>query len=822
LEKRDIDGVQVDAFVDEEKKAAIAYEALKDVWIGEKDIRKHHSDVDQRLLQKRIKKALGSKRYGDQAKLTDQAIQIYIDSKRSPEDFEKFKDELTPAQRGIYNMSQKLSPEIKEIADEISDMYQEMGLESQEAGIINNTLENYAGRIWDLEKKKGRVTTEAMRKFGTKTGHAKQRTFATILEGWAAGYELKVKGATTNLKILRDSMVKTIEDKRFLDSLQKIKTIDGEPLLTINPPEGEKYVRVEHPNFKVWKHAGKAEKGKSYGKNFFMDEDGNLFEKRELYAPAKQGKNLNNMLGLSKLIDLPGFNVSTKYNAIFKAWILQSNLFHHLAYMRSYELGTLGKRFGELNPVDAYKQGIELMEQKNPIIAQLVRNGLTLGLKQDWNEDLLREKTLIGKILDKTKATKAAKDKILQLREAQAEFLFGEFGAGLKAKAAMIEYRNLIKKHPNMDTNTVAKMAADLINDDFGGLHLQRMGRNPTLQHFFRLFALAPDWTESNIRSMVKMVGAGTKEERNMYRRFWAGIATKGVLLTVAANALFSIGAEDDDDKFFGKLKRTWGTGDDWKKLRWLDVDVTNIYKALGGKTKDRKYFSILGHFKDPLKFSTSTLRSLQHKGSVLFKTFYEALAGEDWAQRRYTTFGELIGTGSDLGMSAAEELKGQTVTWKKGKKGPLTPTRIPSYLLSQVKGLQPVQVQNLIAWTAGEMEGFDAIANSLGLGVRTTYGGEQSVFYKNKKLIEEAKDKIEFYKDKKDISKARKTMSKNMALLKMDKARKEVEKEVRKLKKIQTVLKDRKDKEKVKLYEDKINELLKRFNKEFNERVGK
>ena len=315
--------------------------------------------------------------------------------------------------------------------------------------------------------------------------------------------------------------------------------------------------------------------------------------------------------------------------------------------------------------------------------------------------------TLIGKILDKTKATKAVKDKIIELREAQADFLFGELGAGLKAKAAMIEYRNLLKKYPNIDTNRAAKMAANLINDDFGGLHLQRIGRSPTLQHIFRLYALAPDWTESNIRSMVKMVSAGTKEERNMYRKFWAGIATKGVLLTVMANALLSIGADDDEDKFAKKMKRAWGEG----RFKWLDVDVTTLYKALGGKTTDRKYFSIIGHFKDPLKFVRHPIRSAQHKSSVVYKMFHETLTGKDWAGRRYTTLKELLA-------------EGKTVTWKPGKGGPVEFEKLTSFILSQLKGLQPVQVQNLISFTLGEMEGFDAIGNSLGLGVRTTYGG--------------------------------------------------------------------------------------------------
>ena len=72
------------------------------------------------------------------------------------------------------------------------------------------------------------------------------------------------------------------------------------------------------------------------------------------------------------------------------------------------------------------------------------------------------------------------------------------------------------------------------------------------------------------------------------------------------------------------------------------------------------------------------------------------------------------------IGQPKWGKLKGKTVTWTPGKEGPIEFDQLPSFLLSQIKGSQPVQVQNFLSWMAGEMEGFDAIANSLGLGVRT------------------------------------------------------------------------------------------------------
>jgi len=629
------------------KQVLANYEKQKDLWFGKKDVRVFQAQLEKQKLQTELKTVLGQKQYTDIVKDHDKAMQVYIDTQRNPEHIAEYLNKLTPEQNKILELSQNLPPAVKAMADKIAESYKAIGLEAQDQDIIRNVLDNYAGRIWDLGEKKPTLTA---RKFGTTTRHAKARKFETILEGWANGFNLKVEGATNNLGILKEEIVKTIEDKKFIKSLQKIKTIDGEPLLTTQQLEG--YKQIDHPNFKIWKHAGTAKADKVYGKNFFIDNKGNLLEKRALFAPEKVAKNMNNILGISKIKgiwEIGGVSIVdalTKFNAITKAWILQSSFFHHMAFMRSYWFGTNNKKWSELSPRQAYRQGLRAAEEENPIVMLGIKNGLTLGLKQDWNEELLREKGIIGKTLDKWKVSRVIKDKIMGLREAQADFLFGRFGAGLKAKSFMIEYRNLLKKHPNMPPDEIAKMSANLINDDFGGLHLGRLGRNPTVQHIFRLAALAPDWTESNIRTMVKAVGAGGKAEREFYRRFWAGILTKAMGFTVMANLLMAAADEDDKDaigtwqRFIRNYHAAWKAG----KFRWLGVDITPIYRALGGKTKRRKYFSILGHFQDPLKFLVHPIRSAHHKGSVLYKFFHEALTGVDWAGRRFTKADELTG----------------------------------------------------------------------------------------------------------------------------------------------------------------------------------
>ncbi len=727
----------IDIATEEGKRVLDAYEAQKDLWFGKKDVRVFQATIEKQQLQTELRTALGEAKYTDKVKDYDRAIQLHIDTQRNPAHIEQYANKLSDEQQRILTLSQNLPSEVKAIADKIAESYKAMGLEALDQEVIRNVLDNYAGRIWDVGVKKGPAT---LRKFGTTTRHAKARKFETIIEGWANDFNLKVEGATNNLAILKEEIIKTIEDKRFIKSLQKIRTVEGQPLLTTQQLEG--YKQIDHPNFNIWKHAGKADEGKSYGRNFFIAENGDLFERRSLFAHEGVAKNMNNILGISKLKGIPVIDWITKFNATTKAWILQSSFFHHLAFMRSYWFGTQGKKWSEMSPRQAYRQGLEAIEQENPLVILGVKNGLTLGLKQDWNEELLREQTRIGEMLDKWNISKVVKDKVKGLRQAQADFLFGKFGAGLKAKAFIIEYRNMLKHHPNMSPDAAAKSVASLINDDFGGLHLQRMGRNPTVQHIFRLLALAPDWTESNVRTMVKAFKAGGPEEAKLYRRFWAGIFTKAVGMTVMANLLMAGFDEDDEDakgawqRFLRNYRHAWKAG----KLRWLGVDITPLYRALGGKSENRKYFSILGHFQDPLKFIIHPIRSAHHKGSVVYKFFHEALTGVDWAGRRFTTGSELVGTDFEKGLYKTArrgkyvkgdpkygKLKGKTVTWDFKGRGPISYEQLPSFMLTQIKGWQPIQIQNLISWLAGEMAGFDALTKSMGLRVSTAYEREKA-----------------------------------------------------------------------------------------------
>jgi len=541
------------------------FEEAEDDWFGDHDWAKQVSSAEAHRLQIEIAKAVGDKNilgnvyYSQRCKDVDQAIHIYLDIKRNPNHVSLYWDQLTAEQQRIVTLAGTIehNPRLKAIADYISGQYDKIGKKALGWRVIFNTIDNYVGRAWKV-KKPGQAATDTLQKFKITSRHAKHRVFETILEGWATReMELKVTAATNNLEMIKNEISRVVEDKRLISQLRKMKWRDtDEPVIT-HAPKSEDYKEIQHPNFIYWmpditikaaeavkkywspdvriqENWAVTKKGKTRATRLFdreeqaqawidRQEDPDIYytesrhylwRRHKLYAPSEIAKKLNNVLGVSKLrggLEVRGISMIdliTKYNAILKSIILMTGFFHHQAFLRSYLLGTRHKTAKEWNPFRAYKEGLKAIKALTPEIQLLVRNGLTLGRMQDWEEAILQdEDTVFGKILAKTKYTNEFRNWVNNLRERQARFLFQRFGAGLKARAGLIELRNALKDPANegMAIEDIAKMVAELINDDFGGLHLRRMHRNPTTQHIFRLLALAPDWcVDAETRAMTK------------------------------------------------------------------------------------------------------------------------------------------------------------------------------------------------------------------------------------------------------------------------------------------------------------------------------
>ncbi len=729
---------QQELFTNPADDAIIKTKELLDDYHANKDgaIQKGWSEAAR--LQDRIKKSVGTKKYSKQAKELDMAIQVNIDmrsyDKKALDRFAK-SNKVTDEQRKIYEQAQNLTPEQLKIAEDIIKSNKIRGDLALDAEIIKNSRDNYTMRLWKLDGVEFVEEPGIKRgKFKRTTSRAKQRVLEEggILQGWSLGMELKIKGATNALGVANEELAKTTENKNLFNLARSADLVSY--------TQKEDYVRIDHPNFTGYKWAGKITDGSEvYGKDFITI-DNDLFKRVPYYAEPALGNRLNKILGVSKLHGKPSIDVITRANQEIKQTILTTSLYHHQAFLRSY---MLGGRTGltNISPRKAYRDGLNAVNDFTPEVEDLVRGGMTLGKTFDWEETNWNtdEVSRLGKIFESIPGGSLVKEGFLNFRKAQTNFLFNKLGVGLKAQAGILEYRHMLRKHKaqlesgEITKHEVAKMVGKLMNDDFGGLHHGRLERDQTIQHIFRLMALAPDWTESNVRSMVKMVVQRNEKtgkievskgiEGAMYRSFWARIALKGLLSTAVFNYLIS--AFDDDD-FVERYKKAWDNGN----LKWLEVDITPIYKSLVGEDSpgSEAYFSILGHFKDPVKFVAHPIRSAKHKASVFSKVVLDILTGSDWRGQSFTSMGELIGiddkgvykttrVGKHLkGAPKGGKLKGHLTKFEFGKGArPLEPEQIASFLLYEFRGFMPIPVQSSIAVLTGEQDWFMGLTKAAG-----------------------------------------------------------------------------------------------------------
>jgi len=422
--------------------------------------------------------------------------------------------------------------------------------------------------------------------------------------------------------------------------------------------------------------------------------------------------------------------------------------------MRSYIFGVHGKKWGEFNPIAAYKRGLKDLDALHKDKRQfdqpnyqhlgamtdfLVQEGLTIGQTNDWDEmggpgfieDMLSKGE--GKLSYKAyRGFKAAQ----RWRQQMTNGLFGRLFAGLKAEAASIELvHNVLRKEKKLgrpltdaEMKLTAQQVATLINADFGGLHLNRMGRNPDLQKVLQLGLLAPDWTESNWRTVTglmpknlinKAIDKGFKGNaevegvQKLYRRFWFGAMVKslGSVALAQAAILALLGDEDDRDEYWNYVSSQFT--EHFSKGKWAHLDITPLTRALGIGQKDkRQVFSILGHFKDVFKIFGNWMTLYKHKQSPMARTIWSALEGKDWKGSRFTSLDELWGDDNIFPKLVADS-QYDKVTEE------MWISTLPSIMMYNLRQSFPIIGSQMLESAAGESSWLGGIARSGGLDLR-------------------------------------------------------------------------------------------------------
>jgi len=284
-------------------------------------------------------------------------------------------------------------------------------------------------------------------------------------------------------------------------------------------------------------------------------------------------------------------------------------------------------------------------------------------------------------------------------------------------RGALIEYKHMLDKYaPQLDAGTktkadIARAVAARFNHDFGGVNYYRAGMSQTAQDVARLVLLGHDWTISNVLAATDAIRRG--DVGVVHRALWMQVATKWLASSLILNLAMAGLSKDDPEDFF---KQGWRDG----KLHWMDVNITPIYQLFGGKSNDRVYWNMIGHFKDPLEWIHSWVSSvvdaktpeqsifkgiqpLRGKSSVVMSSLIDAALGQRYSGQTYTDLGELLKTG---------KLADYVSPWEKDKRamGPIAPNQLPSYVLDQLIESLPGQLSSAIGLFSGQENALSAL----------------------------------------------------------------------------------------------------------------
>jgi hypothetical protein len=569
----------------------------------------------------------------------------------------------------MLNLSEE---EVEWVDSNIRPYYEDFFDFAQEHEIIDSHVDNYVRRMWNMPKKlkdsmvswSGSGTTG----FKLTPDSGKQRSFDSIIDGWEAGMSLRTDGVLANLQAYGTEIGYTFANRRFVEYMDSLINETGDGVVVeiedgFHPPDG--YIQLTdrgfaRPGFKV-------------------------FARPDL---AKMVNKIGDRAA-HKFWDIPIVKGIRKLNAIIKSTILSVSMYHHLAGMRSYVIGV--DKGVKLNPIKAYRRGLAKIDQQEgftdpnykhlgPIVDFLVREGLTLGRTQDWDEAAIMD-SFVEEWIEKRK-TPGAKMALAgwqgarRWRRQMTTGLFGQLFAGLKAESAAIELTVAMRKQEkklkrgltDAEMQIEAQKVARLINADFGGLHLSRMGRQPDLQRVAQLFSLAPDWTESNWRTVFGMIPGFNKVfnkiitdnpappgMEKVYRKFWRGIALRGIMSAALANvAVLTLFGDDDDWQDWRAMIDEQLSWKNWHKGKWMSVNMDPIYRKFGMVDPDKRaLLSVVGHFKDILKLGEFTETGfiipkslIKHKQSPAIRIVDTLMTGTDWKGARFNTVPEMIEQG--------------------------------------------------------------------------------------------------------------------------------------------------------------------------------
>ena len=209
-----------------------------------------------------------------------------------------------------------------------------------------------------------------------------------------------------------------------------------------------------------------------------------------------------------------------------------------------------------------------------------------------------------------------------------------------------------------------------------------------------------------------------------IYQMFYARAYIKALFTALSYNLQISglsVAANvEDPEEAFNRILRNYKVTNlkELVKLPFMQIDMTPVYTFFGGDARVRKYYSLLGHLQDPVKWGVHIPRSVRGKMSPLSSMALDILTQTNWQNKRFKTLGEFIEgfEAMDLGTwgtTTHDRSHNVSTTW-------MMPVIVAHELYKLIPIMGQASIQGSINGLAGEKSAWDEVMNSAGVHVTT------------------------------------------------------------------------------------------------------
>lgn len=469
------------------------------------------------------------------------AISNYVDAGGDMERLQRAATEGPAKYRKGYERAMKLTPEQKTLAENLKNYFESRLEEAQKAGILEDGIEDYIHRIYEAESpwKQGIMAELSSGLSSGNPALAKRRVFEYDSEAEAAGLK-PIKSFIKRVAAYDLSLNKAIADRQAVKAMMEMKMPDGRPMidvagrgsktipddagksaLMVNPkwkpsdPEtpmknrGD-YKAVDHPALRKWKWIS-------------ADDAGNpVFVQGDVLVHKDALRDVRKFLEKSKIREHAVGRVALNVGSTVKQTMLDLSLFHPV------QIGVHGAEHLSFAPVKE-------IDFTNPQVRGLIRGGLVVG---ETGGRAMFDEGLAGSSL--TKHIPGIGPKVVELKE----WIFQSYIPRLKVSTGLHALERNRAKYPKWTEDELYHKTATQMNNAFGELNYEMMGRSKTMQDVFRLALLAPDFLEARARFSGDAFTKGGAEQR------WA-LARGAIFLYVTARILNKL----LDDNYHNELE---------------------------------------------------------------------------------------------------------------------------------------------------------------------------------------------------------------------------------------------------------------------------